>query len=217
MAFAFYVGKPELKIKDTLLIAAVLVMAVLTYSATAYATVAFAGVATAILSGKAKQLIKIAGRGLALIAIALVIITKFKLWDTVQRLIINKSETHSAYIRGLWNINAIGTFWDTYGLGMGYSNVRGSSLLCTIPASCGLMGTICFVIFIVVMTRCNNKKRHSEQSQVKFQIMFLSTLLAMLVAISVLDYSIFWMSAILLVLPKQDSKIDKFTYKQFTT
>ena len=208
MAFAFYVGKSELRIKDILLIAAVLIMAVLTYSATAYATVAFAGVTSAIFSGKTKQLFKIAGRGVALIAVALFIITKFELWDTVQRLIINKSDSHSSFIRGLWNTNAIGTFFDTYGLGMGYSNIRGSSLLCTIPASCGFLGTLCFVIFIVALVRGNGKNKHRGRIQLRFQIMFLSTLFAMVVAISVMDYSIFWMSAILLVLHKQESKFE---------
>lgn len=208
MAFAFYVGKSELRIKDILLIAAVLIMAVLTYSATAYATVAFAGATSAIFSGKTKQLFKIARRGVALIAVALFIITKFELWDTVQRLIINKSDSHSAFIRGLWNTNAIGTFFDTYGLGMGYSNIRGSSLLCTIPASCGFLGTLCFVIFIVALVRGNGKNKHQGRIQLRFQIMFLSTLFAMVVAISVMDYSIFWMSAILLVLHKQESKFE---------
>lgn len=203
MAFAFYVGKPELKIKDFLLMTAVVIMTVLTYSATAYVSLVFAGVASAISSGKAEHLLKIISRACVLIMFALVLVTKFELWNVIQRLIINKLDSHSAYIRGLWNTNAIKTFFDTKGFGMGYANVRGSSLFYTIPASCGIMGTLFLIIFIIAFIQRCGKTGYGKKQQLRFQTMFLATLFAMVVAISVLDYSIFWMSAILLVIHKQ--------------
>lgn len=203
MVFAFYVSKSVLKFKDILLMTAIVIMTVLTYSATAYASLAFAGVFSAISSGKTKQLFTIVSRGFALILLALITVTKFELWNVIQRLIINKLDSHSAYIRGLWNTNAVKTFFDTWGIGMGYSNVRGSSLLYTIPASCGLIGALLFVIFIITLIRDCRKVVCNEKMQLRFQTMFLATLFAMLTAISVLDYSIFWLSAILLVVHKQ--------------
>ncbi len=215
MAFAFYVGKDKLTYRDTFFIAAILIMAVLTYSATAYISVAFAGILSAIFSGKVKQLFKIAGRGIALISVALVVITIYDLWDTVERLIINKADSHSAFIRGLWNSNAIVTFFDTFGIGMGYSNVRGSSLLFTLLASCGLIGTLFFSFFIFTLIQCNKKYKYKGGINNRFQIMFASTLFAMIVAISVMDYSVFWLSAILLVLVKRDYRSDNISSLQF--
>ena len=202
MTFAYYVSKEEIKIKDVILMVFILVMAVMTYSATAYASVAFAGVFSAISSGRTKQLFKIVIRGLALIVVALIMINYFNLWDAIQRLIINKSNTHSAYIRGLWNVSAMGTMFDTFGSGMGYANVRGSSLLFTLPASCGVLGCIAFIWFSYCVYKTGKRLVRIDFSQTKFQIMFLTTMFSMSVAISVLDYSILWMSCIFVVLKK---------------
>lgn len=203
MVFAFYVSKTKFQIKDILLITAIVIMTIITYSATAYVSIVFAGIVSVISSGKIKQLFAIVSRGFVLVLLVLIAVTKFELWDIIQRLIINKLESHSAYIRGLWNTNAIKTFFDTGGLGMGYSNVRGSSLICTIPASCGLIGTILMIAFIIALLKDGKKVRGNEKLQVRFQTMFLTTLFSMITAISMLDYSVFWMSAILLVVHKQ--------------
>lgn len=206
MAFANYVSKSKITKRDIVLIVCILCMAVMTFSATAYVGVAFAGVLSAFMSGKVKVGIKVVFRGTILIVIALALITYFNLWDTVNRLIINKADTHSAYIRGLWNTNALKTFWDTYGIGLGYANVRGSSLIFTIPASTGILGDISFIYYNYKIVK-TGRTSHERGLNI-YQIMYASVLFAMCVAISVLNYSIFWMSAIILVLGKH-SETDK--------
>lgn len=208
MSFAYYMCKEKMKTKDIVLIILILLMAVMTYSATAYASIAFAGVLSAISSGQTKQLMKIVRRGIVLIVIALVVITYFDLWDAIERLIINKSSTHSAYIRGLWNTNAFGTMLDTIGIGLGYANVRGSSLLFTLPASCGILGSITFSYYIWGLYKSGRRFTLTNNSQVKFQIMLLTTVFSMIAAISVLDYSIFWMSCMLVVIKKCNNDFD---------
>lgn len=212
MSFAYYISKMRLSKKDFGLLLLILLMTIQTFSATAYAAVAFAGIFSLFVSGRKKYLTIIAERGILVVTAGLVGMTCFGLWGTVERLIINKSSTHSAYIRGLWNINAIQTFFDTYGIGLGYSNARGSSLLCTLPASLGLTGTVLFFFSVVNLLFYRNTDMNGDDvEQRRFKLMFVTVLTAMFVAISVLDYSIFWMSFYLCIMTKKN-KIDKELY-----
>lgn len=212
MSFAYFVSKMRLNKKDCGLLLLILLMTIQTFSATAYAAVAFAGILSLLVSGKKRYLTIIAERGILVVMASLAGMTCFGLWGAVERLIINKSSTHSAYIRGLWNINAIQTFFDTYGIGLGYSNARGSSLLCTLPASLGLTGTVLFGFFVVSLLLYRNINMNEDDvEQRRFKLMFATVLTAMFVAISVLDYSIFWMSFYLCIMTKKN-KVNKEFY-----
>jgi hypothetical protein len=72
-----------------------------------------------------------------------------KLEDYFQITVFNKMGSTSGVERGAWNQQAWSNFVDTYGLGVGLGSARASSLVLVLLSNIGLIGTLCFVGFLL--------------------------------------------------------------------
>lgn len=182
---------------DIVLISLLIGMIILTFSATAYAAFAFACLLSYIISGRLKAFWGHFFRFGIFIALGIALITYMDLWDTIDRMILQKGDSHSVYIRNLWNINCINIFQTTYGLGMGYASVRGSSLLPTLLGTFGLIGTFLFFrfAFLLIKSRYLLKSCTSFTSEETIlKCMIVIVMISQVIAIPNFDYSIFWMT-----------------------
>ena len=76
----------------------------------------------------------------------------------------------------------------------------------------GFTGTVLFGFFVVSLLLYRNINMNEDDvEQRRFKLMFATVLTAMFVAISVLDYSIFWMSFYLCIMTKKN-KVNKEFY-----
>jgi hypothetical protein len=73
-------------------------------------------------------------------------------WSYLQSLlnsfVFDKLYTASGAERSSWNRQALQSFFDTFGFGVGNGSVRASSFLVAVPASLGVIGTVIFGMFL---------------------------------------------------------------------
>jgi len=83
-------------------------------------------------------------------------------WERFQNLadlfIFNKLNTASGEERSAWNRQALQSFFDTFGFGIGNGSTRASSFLVAALASLGLVGAILFALFMVNVFLIADKK-----------------------------------------------------------
>ncbi|WP_197732800.1 hypothetical protein [Paraburkholderia pallida] len=72
--------------------------------------------------------------------------------DFVDATILSKADSDSGVERAGLNMQALTNFMDTYGLGVGLGSVRVSSFVMVLLASLGVVGTLCYSIFLVKST-----------------------------------------------------------------
>jgi hypothetical protein len=68
--------------------------------------------------------------------------------ETIIATLFEKSSSASGIDRGRWNLEAIQTFFDTFGLGAGVGSVRASSFILAVLANLGVAGTIFYGLFV---------------------------------------------------------------------
>jgi hypothetical protein len=88
---------------------------------------------------------------ITVIAIALNDSSSAYIQNVVDTMVLNKMSTESGVERSSWNWQAIQNFIDTFGFGVGNGSVRASSILFGIPASLGILGTVLFSLFFIVV------------------------------------------------------------------
>src|SRR5262249_14597041 len=86
-----------------------------------------------------------------LLGSALFVVTNESVRESLVSLTLQKSDTVSFVIRISGDLYALHLFGETYGLGIGLGGVRSSSLLATMLASVGVVGTGAFLWFIVTL------------------------------------------------------------------
>lgn len=74
------------------------------------------------------------------------------LTDFVDATILSKADSDSGVERSGQNMQALSNFFDTYGIGVGLGSVRVSSFVMVLLACLGVLGTLCYVIFIAKAT-----------------------------------------------------------------
>lgn len=215
LTFVYFIGRKKITWKDKVIIILILLMTIMTFSATAYVVVTVGGGLAAFYSGKVTHFFNLLKRGSVLIVIGVASVSYLNLWNTIFRLIINKSQTHSAYIRDLWNKSSMQTCWDTYLVGLGYGNVRGSSLLYTLLGACGVFGTLLFAFFIISLMVenayvVNSDKYENDENLLKVAV--LVVVIGMGVSISLIDYSILWLAIFILYSRSSALSYAKDTY-----
>lgn len=206
ITFYYYISKNKLAKRDILFLVIIIVMCVLSFSSTALITVAFGAILSLVNKKKTKTISKIIIRSSILLIVCIICITALDLWDKVFAITIDKSNSYSGYIRGMWNSSALKVFSDTFMLGLGFDTVRGSSLLFTLLGSLGLLGSIMFFVFIGSII-LDPKRRLLTTNDSLFRIdvyslMLVVELFAQFVALPDLDFPILWMCIVLCVLSK---------------
>jgi hypothetical protein len=70
------------------------------------------------------------------------------LTDFVDATVMNKADSSSGIERMSWNTQGMTNFLDTYGIGVGLGSIRASSFLVVLPANLGVMGVVCYGMFV---------------------------------------------------------------------
>ena len=200
-SFFYLFSKNKHSLMDKILILILVGMIILTFSATAYAAFAFACFLSFIISGRTKAAFALIFKIVLFAILSMALITYMDLWNTIDRMIFQKGDSHSAYIRNLWNMNCINIFQTTYGLGMGYASVRGSSLLLTLLGTFGIIGTFLYLRFIFLLIKSRYQFTYNtsflNESKV-LKCMIISAISTQFIAIPNFDYPIFWMTIFIL-------------------
>ncbi|GAB2880739.1 hypothetical protein GCM10027093_14930 [Paraburkholderia jirisanensis] len=68
--------------------------------------------------------------------------------DFFEQTLLAKADSDSGVERTAWNMQAIKNFIETYGLGVGVGSSRASSFALVLMSNLGLIGTICFGLFV---------------------------------------------------------------------
>lgn len=114
-------------------------------------------------------------------------------FDIVNEIIFQKSSTVSYRVRNRLNRSAIEVFINNIWLGIGYKNIRASSLVLSLLAEVGLIGfcsySICILSYLRPLFRrenINNLKGHS--------MMILAIMVCQTIACPDLNFCVLWMS-----------------------
>ncbi len=174
---------------------------VISFSSTAYGAFAITGlvflVTTKELNYKWKLLI-------VLIALVVAGIFYYGFYYILDEVIFSKSLTGSGIVRARWNKTALNAFLSSPVYGIGYRQVRGSSILYGIMGELGLLGLLFFAGFnlfalwrVVFRVRNNNSMTKGDFGVIYATIAALS---CMLIACPDLDLCSYWMWLYLLAL-----------------
>jgi hypothetical protein len=122
-----------------------------------------------ILGGRASvQMIAFVGFSPLAVAISLIVLAlNDEYWlyikDLLTTMVFNKVSTESGVERMAWNKQALMSFFDTFGLGVGIGSVRASSFLVAVLASVGIIGALTYGAFLLcVLFAPREKARQSE-------------------------------------------------------
>lgn len=81
--------------------------------------------------------------------------------DFVDATILSKADSQSGVERAGFNSQAMQNFMDTYGIGVGIGSIRVSSFVMVVVASLGVVGTLCYSIFLVKATLSPIQRHHA--------------------------------------------------------
>lgn len=212
--FCYYISKDDLSISDRIRIILILMMMLLTFSNTAFFSVGVGGLVALRTSNRTTQVAKIVVRGLILLLVSITSISFLNLWDMLVTRILRKSFLNSGIARSRWNQSCFDTFKSTFGLGLGYGNIRGSSLFFSVLGSCGLLG----LIFLVFAFYCLLKKSDIYINEYNFakiklyRLLIVVTLLSMIISIPDISFSILWMTIYIYVSFMKNNTVSKELY-----
>jgi len=104
---------------------------------------------------------------------------------------VNKYETASYVIRIAGDLAGLAIVHDTYGAGVGFGSFRASSMLVTLLATVGIIGTGLFALFTFRLVRaCSSRKRW----------LLLGVLLAQIAGVPDVTVPVLWMAIVVLVI-----------------
>lgn len=135
------------KIRQNLfLLAALFIELLLTQSSTAYGAFVIVGLFIILFSKTftIKQKIII-----CVIGVAGLLVLYFGFYSLLDAVIFSKSETGSYVTRVRYNNSALKAFYDSPYIGVGYKNVRGSSIIYSLLGQLGIIGLCCYFFFNV--------------------------------------------------------------------
>lgn len=194
--FAYFLYLDDKKLIDNICTALLILMLLLTFSATAYAGLVIISFFVAISKKNIKRFFAIAGELIMLLLLFWIFVNIFNVWDSIERLVVNKLKSHSGITRAQWNMSSLKVFFDTYGIGLGFGNLRGSGLLQTLFGSFGVFGSFFFLLGIGSILVSRIKARFGEKWGYSRQLglMIVGVLICQIIAIPTIDYPVFWLT-----------------------
>lgn len=183
--------KSEYK-KNIVLLCVILIEILLTTSSTAYLAFVIAGILFVIYSKQMKLKYKII---IIFISIMSLLILYFGFYNLLDKVIFSKSSSGSGVTRTRWNLEALEAFYSSPIIGVGYKNIRGSSIICSILGEVGLSGLICYVLIIFACTRKffkKNKYKNVSDDYYGVMLAVLTSVICQIVACPDFDLCTFW-------------------------
>lgn len=188
-AFFYFTSLWYTEKKNTILIIAILIEIILTKSTTAYLALSICGVFFSIYSQN-KNMKKI------FIPLSVCMVGIFLLfgYDTIDSVILSKSGSGSANTRYYWNLRAMKAFYESPIIGVGYKNVRGSSIYNSLLGELGITGLISYIaINISIIIPIFRKKETNDLKSNGIRFSILSIVIAQIIACPDVDLSPYWL------------------------
>lgn len=203
-AFYFLCCTFQFTKKHCVIMGLLLIEIILTKSSTAYGCLLICGVMYIIVTKNYKAL-----KILIPSAIFTLMIT-WKFTDLLEEVILEKSNTGSAWTRSNLNKYAWQLFQHSPILGNGFSSARASSVIPTILAEMGVVGLVIFVLFLLSLILRRDSSLFQTKEEENFALgtnMFLiSAVCAQVIAIPDMHFCVFWFAVYLVSLASGQRK-----------
>ena len=187
--FYYYLSIYNKEDKNIFILSLLAIEIVLTKSTTAY--VAFAiGALLLLLFSKNKNVKRVF---VPLIIIALLFLFIFK-FEVINSVIFSKTTSGSFNARSNWNQRSLNRFYDSPLIGIGYKNIRGSSILFSLLGEIGLIGMILYVLFnIQYIYQYIKNKRNLTINQEGIICAIITIFISQVIACPDLDFCVYWL------------------------
>lgn len=147
-AFYYFLSIKEKWKENIILLAVTFIELILTKSSTAYGAFAIIGIVFILCQNRIKIQTKVLILIVATVAFAVVYFGFYNLLDAV---IFSKSQSGSGIVRKNMNLHALRNFETSKWFGVGYGNIRGSSIIYSLLAETGIFGFTAYLFFNFVM------------------------------------------------------------------
>lgn len=189
----YFISTYEKDKKNIILLILVFLEIILTQSTTAYISVAICGVLFLIFS-KNKQIKRII-LPTSIFIICILFLFAYDLLDTV---IFSKADSGSALTRNYWNQYAIKSFESSKMFGIGYKNLRASSIIYSLLGELGVFGLISYLFLNLEICKQLLKKIELNNAGIRFSV--LAIIICQFLSCPDLDLCVYWMFMYLIAL-----------------
>lgn len=190
-AFCLVISRTSTSMKNIVLLVLISIAIVLSQSTTAYVSLVIC-IAIKLLSKTDKRLTTVFA--LLMVIGSLFMLLLFR--DVLDTVIFSKSDTGSARERARWNNRALENFYANMVFGVGYRNSRASSLLLTLLAELGIIGTIAYIhLVFYYLKQLLFKKAFTNMAAYSFMV--IGIVVCQFIAIPDLHLSPFWQATFL--------------------
>lgn len=191
--------------KNYFLIGTLVIAILLTKSSSGYAAFGIGTILFLIFS-KNKQIKKIL---LPLSIIGCIILLIF-FRDTLNEVIFSKANSGSANTRYYWNKSALNAFNTSKIIGIGYKNVRGSSIVCSLLGELGIFGLLSYAFLNAqLIIPIFNKKYQKNLQFAGIRFGILAIIIIQIIAVPDLDLCIYWLFLDILAIHKNIPQKEK--------
>lgn len=193
----FYIT--NFKNKNTPILLAILIETLLTFSTTAYLAMFCMCIMLFIFSKNhySKSVMKIIFGVGVILAICNV--------NTLNSVLFQKLQSGSAITRRYWDLAAIKAFEQSPILGIGYKQIRGSSIFFSVLGQGGILACLCY-IFMAVFFFAHFIQNRAYNLDASFSLGVLGVMICQIVACPDLDLCTFWMMLALYILAAKKEK-----------
>lgn len=185
-SFFYFISIYKKNKKNVILLISIFLEIILTQSTTAYASLVICGILFIIFS-KNRQIKRII-LPISIFVIFILFLFAYNLLDTV---IFSKASSGSALTRGYWNKNAIKAFQTSRLFGIGYKNLRGSSIIYSLLGEIGIFGLISYLFFNLEI--CKQLLKKIELGSIGIRFSILSIIICQFISCPDLDLCVYWM------------------------
>ncbi|MCI8950698.1 MAG: hypothetical protein HFG49_11810 [Lachnospiraceae bacterium] len=211
-AFYYFLSLKDKWKENYLLMAFIFLEMILTMSSTAYGAFVIVGVVFILFQDNVDIKFKIAIFCLAVIGFA---VMYFGFYDILDAVIFSKTDTGSYRTRTRYNNEAISAYLDSVWYGIGYKNIRGSSIIYSLLGETGRFGLTAYVLFNLIlispiMRIFSNKKYNSEHIGTAFAV--LSIVICQIIACPDLDLCTYWFWLYVFAASLKESRMQSISF-----
>lgn len=202
------------KLKQLLLLLVILIEILLTTSSTGYISLVVSGVFFLIFSNNQRFKPILIATGIIGVVGAFIFA-----YDILEEVIFDKSVSGSANARFAWDEQALNAFVNSCILGVGYENIRGSSLITSILGQLGIVGFLLYIVFnITILLPVFKRKKNYNNYYYGIRFAIIAVIICQAVACPDLDLCVYWqmlwISALLRPLRDEASRVCNTTHNR---
>lgn len=119
--------------------------------------------------------------------------------EVLNRVLFKKLESGSAAERGLWNTKALNSFYNSIFIGIGYKNLRASSIIYSLLGEIGLIGLSIYFYTMIINIK-SIFKRTFKYEVLGGSFFLLSVVIAQCISCPDLEFSVLWFAMYLTII-----------------